>query len=221
MATSNTTQPVGGVHFATKQATVEKCKALIAKALNEDGSFKGNWSEILDSEEAEGGIKYSRGWLIIRRESLVRMQPNLLVSSSTLVAAFQESGKVAELEDPKYLVSAALSDTVKQLRDQKCSWGEIMVRLACTEGTARAAFEYKTTLRSLGQRVGKGGRWVAGRGDLYTDNRVKEGAYIPLSERPSEVKVEALANYIPKVATKVKVARKAAAPKTTKVAKAS
>lgn len=185
--------------FATKNTTAEQIGILLKAAL-EDGL---NWQQASELS----GIKYSRGWLIVRRAQLEQNYPNLLVDSSALIMGFEATS----LADPKNLVPAALSDTVKRLHDEGCSWGEIMVRLGQTEGTVRKAFEYKTTLKSVGQRVGKGGRYWDGRADLYQENRRKEGAWIPGSLKRNEVRVEALANYVPKEATLKKVARKRAA----------
>jgi hypothetical protein len=189
--------------FETKNTTPEQIAALL-KATLEDGA---NWNQAIEAS----GIKYSRAWLIVRRAQLERDFPNLIVNSDQLVAAWRDANEVTSLADPKDLLSAALSDTVKRLHDEKCSWGEIMVRLGQSEGVVRKAFEYKTSLKSVGQRVGKGGRWVMDRGELYQENRKHEGAWIPGSLKRSEVRVEALANYVPKPETAKKVAAKRAA----------
>lgn len=200
---------LGGMIFATKQATAEEVNKLIKAALDENGNFKGGWKTIV----TESSIGYSRGWLIVRREHLVRTQPNLIVNADALVQAFVESGKVTTLVNPKDLEAAALSGVVKELHKLDGSgesWGEIMVRLGRNEGIVRKAFEYGTTLRSLGQRTGRGGRFAAGRADLYTDNMVKQGAHVPVGVSVRTIAKDELVNFVPKEGTKKALAAKRA-----------
>ena len=102
--------------------------------------------------------------------------------------------------DPKWEARHVFGPAVVELHDSGCSWGEIMVLMAKNtkcfkEGQVRAAFEAaQGDRKSVGLRTGKGGRFVAARPDLYTENRKAEGAEIPITLKASTVAVEELLN---------------------------
>jgi predicted RNA-binding protein YlqC (UPF0109 family) len=179
--------------WLTKDATAEKAERLIAACLTE----KLNWSAACEA----AGIGYSRGWLIVRWAELMLGAPDLMVQ-------FTPS---ANKEESVW----QLGQIVKPLVDAKCSWGEVMVRTGQSEGACRKAFKLATGINDRGHRIGKGGRFVADRPDLYQENRKHEGAWIPATTEehpaPSQVAIEALRNYIPAEKPVAKVRAKKAA----------
>jgi hypothetical protein len=126
--------------------------------------------------------KYSRAWLIARRYQIEKYSPQLIKDLPQLPKEDAEGrfkhGKVFHADRMSSLLS----------------WGEIMVRHACTEGYVRACFELAGVEKSRGLRVGKGGNFLYKDPTLYLDNRKAEGAQIPvdLKGRPM---VEQLLNF--------------------------
>jgi hypothetical protein len=178
-------------------AIIEWAEALTAW----DGQQKG-WDEFLNTLR----IGYSRAWLIARLAYVQKHQPELLVDSAKLRAEAVAAG-----QDPV----GAVTRLVRGWRDspdgELLSWGEIMVRLQMTEGAVRKAYRFESTKKDIGLRIGKGGKFAYGAGELYTENRKKEGAHIPTEVRGRPA-VEQLLNYIPKEG----VAKKAPAKRTAK-----
>jgi len=86
--------------------------------------------------------------------------------------------------DPKYLEQCPngteLQLRVLQGRDRKISWGMMAVLQECPESTIRKAYAAVTTLRSQGQRIGKGGRYFMQQPVLYEDVLRPTGTQIPV-----------------------------------------
>lgn len=146
----------------------------------------------------EVAIKYSRGWLILRRAWLEAFQPKLLWSPTAAQVA--KAQKTFGDTDPKWLERHVYGPKCSELRDEGCSWGEIAVRVGKSESYCRKAFEAADgTKRSVGLRIGKGGRFAADRPDLYQENRKAEGAQVPNEKGvyASNVPVELLLNFAP------------------------
>ena len=188
--------------FETKSANAESTAALLEAALplmGEDGRIP--WSKV----EALTGIKYSRGWLIVRRAYLEAQNPEVLVNISGLTsAAMAKYGSEFDLH------THVVEPVVRNLRDeQQLSWGEIAVRCGMPEGAIRKAYRRNGTKKDLGLRIGRGGRFAYDEGTYYQDNRRKEGAHIPTTVK-MRPKVEELLNYVPPTATPVKRVRKVA-----------
>ncbi len=179
----------------------EKCDAAQAEKLIEaglplmEGDGKVPWAKV---EEAAGeSVGYSRGWLVVRWEYLNRNQPGLLVDTTKLISdAFKQATKDGKSGD--FNEKTVLQAKVIELRDvEALSWGEIAVRMQIPESRVRAAYRHNGVRKDLGLRIGKGGRFAYGAGELYTDNRKKEGAQIPLDLKRVP-KVEELLNFVPK-----------------------
>lgn len=171
--------------------------------------------------EAATGINYNRGWLLIRQAWLNINDPAKLVDLTKAI----KPAKAAQVEACKLLDAeiAACKDSAKAERlqairqnaefnmdrhvvapavltlrtDASISWGEISVRLNLPEATCRRAFNMVSDRKDRGLRIGKGGRWAYGAGELYMDNRKKEGAHIPVDFK-MRPRIEDLMNFIPK-----------------------
>lgn len=179
----------------------EKCNAAQTAKLVEAGlpimeaDGKVHWSAV--EEQAGETVGYGRGWLVVRWAYLAKFQPEVLVDSTKLVSdAFAKAtkdGKSGEFNE-----KSVLQAKVIQLRDlENLSWGEIAVRMQIPESRVRAAYRHNGVRKDLGLRIGKGGRFAYGAGELYTDNRRKEGAQIPLDMK-GKPKVEQLLNFVAK-----------------------
>lgn len=182
--------------FITKECPAEVAEKLVEAGVGQmDASGKVPWAKV--EEQAGTDVGYSRGWLVVRWAYLAQNEPDTLVDADAYVSAqFRKAtteGKSGDF-DPK----AALQHLVIRMRDeQQLSWGEIAVRLGMPESRVRSAYRHNGVRKDLGLRIGKGGRFAYGAGELYTDNRKKEGAHIPhdLKAKPT---VEQLLNYVPK-----------------------
>ena len=213
------------IMFATEHMTQAEAEALIKLALPlMDESGRIPWAKV----EAATGIGYSRGWLIVRRASLQKNPPNLLVDAKGLMAKALEqattAGKVGEFTaheggQQKNVTAGerrTLSPIVHKHRDGlQLSWGEIAVRLGMPESKVRKLYRASGAKKDLGLRIGKGGKFAYDDPTLYLEHRKLEGAQIPVDLK-GKPKVEQLLNAEKKAAA----AKKAAAKPTTK-AKAS
>lgn len=156
---------------------------------------------IIITKALEGvSIKYSRAWLIARRAWLEANQPKLLVTPTK--AAVDKAEKTFSATDPKWMERHVLGPIALKLRLEGHSWGEIAVRMGISESLVRKAFVLApkdAPMKDVGLRIGKGGRFVADRPDLYTDNRKAEGAEIPDAKGvyASTVEVSKLLNFVP------------------------
>lgn len=182
--------------FITKDCTAEQAEKLVAAGLpimEADG--KVHWSAV--EESAGEQVGYGRGWLVVRWAYLAKFQPDELVDAEAYISAqFKKAttdGKSGSF-DPK----SALQHLVIRMRDtMQLSWGEIAVRLQMPESRVRSAYRHNGVKKDLGLRIGKGGRFAYDAGELYTDNRRKEGAQIPLDLK-AKPKVEQLLNFMAK-----------------------
>ena len=135
-----------------------------------------NWDDIKASFPGELEIGYSRGWCVVRRAWIEANAPQLLhdVELAALAAdAMARKGSEFNLNVD------VLGPVARQLRDEdQLSWGEIAVRMNIPESKVRAAYRTKAGHKDLGLRIGKGGRFVADRGDLYVENMKAEGVVV-------------------------------------------
>lgn len=202
--------------FATKNTTSEEVAMLIRVGLetaNPNGTVA--WSKVQDKIPGLT-IKYSRGWLIIRRAWLEVNTPDALVDTDAIVKAHK--AKIDELNEHRKQGEEALTfdeyhvlgTIVAELHDKNMSWGEIMCRMGIVEGRARKALERSKHIKTRGLRTGKGGRFVFDDPTLYLDNMKSEGVHWQDDYRGREV--EKALNYKPKEgeAAKPKKAAKAA-----------
>jgi hypothetical protein len=179
--------------FATKSTPAEQ----VAELVDNLDHYVTPEGIIRTKEVATQPIKYSRAWLILRRAYLEAHAPKLL-EKELPAAQVAKIEKTHAATNPDWRLRFVTGPVVVRLHDEGCSWGEIMVRMGLNEGVVRKAFEKaQGDRKSVGLRTGKGGRFVGGRGDLYTENRQAEGAAIPLPLRVSEVEVEQLLNFEP------------------------
>jgi hypothetical protein len=187
--------------FATKETPADEVAKLIAVGLEtmRPGGVV-NW----DALEGLTSIKYSRGWLIVRRAYLEVHGPELL---TTLPA--QREG-----EHPDAYLARIGRDLVA-MRSAAMSWGELAVRVGKPETFVRKAFKAGGVQKDIGLRIGKGGRFAYNDPTLYQEHRVKEGAIIPaeLKGRPSTAD---LINAEEHKALKAKVAERVAKAKAAK-----
>lgn len=181
--------------FATASTSQAEVAALIEIGVPlMDAAGTVPWAKI----EAATGIKYSRGWLIVRRAYLEANMPELLVDTQAFIqqaqAKAKEANKLSEFNPDRDVVS----DLAAHLREAKCSWGEIAVRLGLPESKVRTAYKLKGGKKDLGLRIGKGGRFAYDDPTLYRANRKAEGAHIAsdFTKKPQEVE---LLNYQPEV----------------------
>lgn len=200
MSTSTTSMDLSVLSWATcpwitAEATLPKCKKLVQACLQDNAK----WEEACAIAE----IGYSRGWLVVRWAEITLTSPSLFVA--------------VDFAGTKEQVIHRLGSAAQPLRDHGCSWGEIAVRLGVPESRARQGFKLVAGVNDKGLRIGKGGRYVADRPDLYVDNRKKEGAVIPATQEehpaPSSVAVTQLRNFIPKDQPVAKAVRKPAKAK--------
>lgn len=201
--------------FITKDCPAELAEKLVKAGvplMEADG--KVHWSKV--EEQAGEEVGYSRGWLVVRWAYLAQNEPDTLVDAAAYVSAqfkkAETDGKSGDF-DPK----TALQTLIIRMRDDmQISWGEIAVRLGMPESRVRSAYRHNGVRKDLGLRIGKGGRFAYGAGDLYTDNRKKEGAQIPhdLKRQP---KVEELLNFVPKAGDSSAKQRKAAVTRLLKI----
>lgn len=192
--------------FVTDKATADEVAELLAIALplmEENGRIP--WAKV----EAQTGIGYSRGWLIVRHAWLTANAPQLLVDwKPAYEAALQQATDAGQADaflaketDEKGeaipgAVSAGerrvLSPIVHDLRDGKAlSWGEISVRMAIPESRVRKFYRASGAKKDKGLRIGKGGRFAYQDPTLYLEHRKLEGAQIPvdLKGRPTPDKL--------------------------------
>jgi hypothetical protein len=183
--------------FATAKASeVESLIAVGLELTGADGIVP--WDEIAKHTE----VGYSRGWLIVRRAWLEVNAPELLIPVAKLMAdATAQATTAGTLGDFNAKSGGVtngerrvLGPVVQDLRTKNNSWGEIAVRLGMPESRVRAIFKASGSMKDLGLRIGKGGRFALGDPTLYLDNRRKEGAQIPadFKGRPAP---EQLLNY--------------------------
>lgn len=188
--------------FITDKCTAEQADALIKAGVPMmEANAEVPWSEI--EKQAGTDVGYSRGWLVVRHAFLHQNSPDLLIDSSKLIseafAKAEAAGKSGEFKDLN-----ALEPVVIKLREEMhLSWGEIAVRLGIPESRVRRAYRSNGIKKDLGLRIGKGGRFAYGAGELYEDNRKAEGAYIKL-DKHGKPSVEELLNYVPKEGTTTK-----------------
>lgn len=200
--------------FITKECTAEDAAKLVAVGVPMMADLKVPWAKI---EEAAGTeVGYSRGWLVVRWAYLAQNEPDTLVDTAAYISGqfkkAETDGKSGEF-DPK----SALQQLVIRMRDSEgISWGEIAVRLQMPESRVRSAYRHNGIRKDLGLRIGKGGRFAYDAGELYTDNRRKEGAQIPITLK-AKPKVEELLNYVPAAGTSNAKARKAAMVRLVKI----
>jgi len=201
--------------FITEKCNAEQTAKLVEAGLpimESDG--KVHWSAV--EESAGETVGYGRGWLVVRWAYLAKFQPTLLIDSTKLISdafkASEKSGKSGEFDE-----KTVLQAKVIELRDtEKLSWGEIAVRMQIPESRVRAAYRHNGVRKDLGLRIGKGGRFAYDAGELYTDNRRKEGAQIPLDLKAKPT-VEQLLNFIPKEGQSTDKQRKAAITRLLKI----
>lgn len=172
-----------------------------------DGRIK--WAAV----ETLTGIKYSRGWLILRHAYLAQNQPNLIVDVAKLVANDTKQATDQKRLNEYEPVRDTISPIVTSMRDiEGLSWGEIMVRTnGMGEGAVRKAYRATGGKKDLGLRVGKGGRFAYDEPTLYLENMKVQGAHISLDAKGRPVREQCL-NFIPAdapVAKPKRAARKA------------
>ncbi len=204
--------------FITAHFTQEEADALVKLALPlmaDNGQIP--WAKV----EEKTGIKYSRGWLLVRWAWLNKNQPQALIPAKAKLAEAakkaEEAGQAAEFAKKSDRAGSVtngeakvLSPLVHDLRDVKgFSWGEIAVRMQLPESYARRLYKANGQKKDIGLRIGRGGRYVYDDPTLYRDNRKQEGAHIKvdLVGRPKE---EQLLNY-KAPATKAPATKKATA----------
>lgn len=173
--------------FATAKTNAEDVHNLIEQGvehMREDGTI--NWKDLPEAvrphdQGGSGPIGYSRGWLIVRRAWAERH--NLVEELPKDANASYERIKQTKV--------------VNRMRnDQQLSWGEISVRLGIPESRVRALYRANDTKQDKGLRIGKGGRFAFDDGNLYRDNRKKEGAWIPLEVGRRKPSVQELLNFV-------------------------
>ena len=182
--------------FITEKCNAEETAKLVEAGLPlMAGDGKVHWSQV--EENAGTDVGYGRGWLVVRWAYLNQYDPSALIDSAKLISdAFKKAEKDGTSGD--FNEKSALQAKVIELRDvDQLSWGEIAVRMQIPESRVRAAYRHNGRQKDLGLRIGKGGRFAYGAGELYTENRKREGAQIPhdLTRKP---KVEELLNFQPK-----------------------
>jgi hypothetical protein len=90
---------------------------------------------------------------------------------------------------PKENTPAEIGKLVEAERKKGVSWGVIAERVGpkgMPESKARKAYEEAVALRSKGQRVGKGGRFLDNRPDLYSHDP-RNGVAIPTDVRIKDI----------------------------------
>lgn len=187
------------MEFITKSADAESAQTLLEAALPlmaADGRIP--WSKV----EAVTGIKYSRGWLIVRRAWLEANNPEALVDLNKVIpSAMEKYGQ--DYDFFRHVLGAVVADH----RDkQELSWGEIAVRVGRPESQVRKAYRALGAKKDLGLRIGKGGRFAYDEPVLYQDNMKAEGAYIPVTVKMRPALTECL-NFHPKDEAKVPARR--------------
>lgn len=191
--------------FATAKADATAVAALIALAVPlMSGAGTIPWARV----EAATGIGYSRGWLIVRRAYLELNAPELLVDVASMYEAARQRAIEAHTLSEFAPDRTILSPIVSELRDLRCSWGEIAVRVGLPESKVRSAFRLTGGKKDLGLRIGLGGRFAYDAPELYRANRKAEGAHIDaqMARKPKE---QELLNYVPEEAPATKPERKA------------
>lgn len=182
----------------TGTLTKEQVQAVIKMALDAKGQRKPDFSWDRCKEVLQVGE--GRAWLIVRRAELERLSPELLIDVDALEARAKAELK-AQDRLSEYNPLDVLSPIVKDLylglgqySKTRCSWGEIMVRLDRAEPLVRKAFRHQTIVKDRGLRIGKGGRFAYGAGNLYTEHRKGEGIAIPVDLKGRPASVEVLVN---------------------------
>ena len=200
--------------FITVHTSDDEVQQLIEVGLplmGSDGRIK--WAAV----ETLTGIKYSRGWLILRHEFLAANNPSAFVDVKAAVAAATARATEEKRLNEFNADRDVLSPIVVELREVKeLSWGEIAVRCSLPESKIRSAFKLAAGKKDRGLRIGKGGRFAFGDPTLYLENMKHEGAMIPgdLVGRPAR---EQCLNYVAPEAPAAKPVRK---PRAKKVAAA-
>lgn len=215
------------IMFATDHMTTEEAQELIKLALplmSENGRVP--WAKV----EAATGIKYSRGWLIVRRAYLEKNHPNLLIdvkgAMDKALKQATDAGTEGEFNsrpldaDGKPIKDSltngerrVMSPIAHTLRDQELSWGEMAVRMGIPESKVRKLFRASGAKKDKGLRIGKGGRFAYEDPTLYLEHRKLEGAQIPVDLK-GKPKPDQLLNFKkPEEQVAVKAARKPRAKK--------
>lgn len=175
--------------FITKAADAEAVAELLEFALplmESDGRIP--WSKV----EEHTGIKYSRGWLIVRRAWLEANHPDFLVDVPALSKAMLAKHG-SEYDFNKHVVEPIAA----HLRDvEALSWGEIAVRFGLPESRVRKSYRKGGVKKDLGLRIGKGGRFAYDDQALYQANMKAEGAWIPVTQKMRPTPADCL-NYVP------------------------
>jgi len=203
MPTETKTKLIGSP-FATKNTEPEGVDSLIRQCrtvMDDRGGIVP--AKLVRDLEPVTGIKYSRAWLILRRDYLERKRPDLLIAVPAQ-GALETSAEYARR-------CGLILRGARELGSGD-SWGELMVRTLRTEGWVRTAWSAAGAEKDLGTRCGHGGRFAYDAPDLYRENRKVEGAAIPadFKGRPGE---EDLLNF--KAKAKAQRARAKAAGGTT------
>lgn len=203
--------------FITKECDAATAAKLVETGVSQmDASGKVPWAKV--EEEAGTDVGYSRGWLVVRWAYLAQNDPNKLFDLSGHTSEEFKRATAAGNES-SFDAKSVLQQVVIRMRDEEnLSWGEIAVRLGIPESRVRSAYRHNGIRKDLGLRIGRGGRFAYDAGELYTENRRKEGAHIPLDMK-AKPKVEQLLNYMEKEgATKADAkARKAAIQRLLKI----
>jgi hypothetical protein len=174
----------------TSDADVEALINIGVPLMGSDGRIK--WAAV----ENATGIKYSRGWLILRHEWLAIKNPSALLNVTKLVsekfAEAVEQKRSGEFDGDRDIICPI----VQELRDSKeLSWGEIAVRCGIPESKVRACYKKTAGKKDKGLRIGKGGRFAYDEPRYYMDNMKHEGAYIPVEIKGRRPQLEELLNY--------------------------
>jgi hypothetical protein len=126
------------------------------------------------------GIGYNRGWLLVERVNMLVHEPGALVDLAKLVQVAKAEWNALPEPKPEFDSQLVMANVVRAcMLEQHDSWGRVMVRCNITEGYARKLFGYKSRVQDLGLRPAmKGGRFLQDQGNLYTEQRQREGAAI-------------------------------------------
>lgn len=134
-------------------------------------------NQIGDLSEVEQEAVALRAAGSTMRDVMIATGLNHSQAENAIMKATLTESDVARFE----AMGADLGSRVVAAREAKLSWGVIMMLAAETEGAVRKAFTEATTLKSQGQRIGKGGRFYYGdNGQPLYDGELKPtGTNIP------------------------------------------
>ncbi len=130
--------------------------------------------------QADTGLNYSQLWLYTRRQevqgtSLDLAQVTTAATGGDAQAMSDLMMKIRVLRQPTF--NRALNGELTEVKG--VSWGEIAVRCNLPESRVRSLFLQQTGIKSEGQRIGKGGRYVTDDPALYQGNLRITGLAIP------------------------------------------